>query len=134
VTGAKGQTVFTQFDLPEDTDNADMQEIVDAIKSSAGEDTFITQGALAGYFTADLFVKILKKVGKNVTPEKFAKVASKFTYEIPGIIGPTKWPKAFTQGAPCGTLVQSNGTSYDIVVPYGCYHNINYKTGKRLKY
>src|SRR4029079_9389133 len=108
VTGAKGQTVFTQFNLPEDTDNADMQEIVDAIKSSAGEDTFITQGVLAGYFTADLFVKILKKVGKDVTPEKFAKAASHLKYEIPGIIGPTKWPKAFTQGAPCGTLVQSN--------------------------
>jgi ABC-type branched-subunit amino acid transport system substrate-binding protein len=134
VTAAKGQTVFTQFNLPEDTANAKMQKVVDSIKASAGADTTISQGVLAGYWSADEFVKILKKVGKNLTPEAFAKVASKFTYVIPGIIGPTKWPKAFTQGAPCGTLVQSNGTEYEIVVPYGCYHNINYKTGKRLNY
>jgi ABC-type branched-subunit amino acid transport system substrate-binding protein len=134
VAAAEGQTVFTQFNLPEDTSNAKMQKVVDSIKSSAGADAAISQGVLAGYWSADLFVKVLKKVGKNLTPEAFAKAASKFTYVIPGIIGPTKWPKAFTQGAPCGTLVQSNGTEYEIVVPYGCYHNSNYKTGKRLDY
>jgi ABC-type branched-subunit amino acid transport system substrate-binding protein len=134
VAAAKSNTVFTQFDLPEDTSNAKMQKIVAAIKQSAGASAPITQGVLAGYYSADLMVQILKKVGKNLTPEAFAKVAQKFTYQIPGIIGPTKWPKAFTQGAPCGTLVQSDGTAYKIVVPYKCYANFNYKSGKKLSY
>ena len=93
-----------------------------------------SQGVLSGYFTADHFVAILKKVGKNLTPEKFAKVAAKFTYQIKGVVGPTKYPTAFNQGAPCGTLAQSDGTVYKIVVPYKCYSNYNYKTGKKLKY
>lgn len=134
VAAANANTVFTQFNLPEDTANAKMQSIVAAIKKSAGDSVTISQGVLAGYWSADLMVNILKKVGKNLTPEAFAKVASKFTYEIKGIIGPTKWPKAFTQGAPCGTLVQSNGTEYKIAVPYSCYTNYNYKTGKKLSY
>jgi ABC-type branched-subunit amino acid transport system substrate-binding protein len=134
VAPAKGQTVFTQFDLPEDAGNAKMQSIVAAIKASAGDDVLITQGVLSGYFTADLFVSILKKVGKNLTAEKFAKVASKFTYEVPGTVGPTKWPKAFEQGAPCGTLAESDGTVYTLPVPYKCYSNFNYETGKKLKY
>lgn len=131
---AKGDAVFTQFDLPEDTASPAMQHIVASIKKAIGASGTISQGVLAGYFTADHFVKILKKVGKNLTPEKFAKVAGKFTYQIKGIIGPTKFPAAFNQGAPCGTLAQSDGTAYKIVVPYKCYANFSYKTGKKLKY
>ncbi len=36
VSSAKGQTVFTQFDLPEDTANATMQKITSDIKAVAG--------------------------------------------------------------------------------------------------
>jgi len=89
---------------------------------------------LAAYFSADMFVKIVKKAGKNLTPEAFAKAAAKFTYEIKGTIGPTKYPKARKQGAPSGTLALSDGTKYSIPVPYACYSNFNYKTGKKLKY
>ncbi len=57
-----------------------------------------------------------------------------FTYQVPTVIGPTKYPAAQTQGAPCGTLVESDGTKYSVVVPYSCYQNFNYKTGKILNY
>jgi len=76
----------------------------------------------------------VKKAGKNLTPEAFAKVLTKFTYEIPGVIGPTKWPQSRTLGAPCGTLVTSNGTAYEITAPYKCYNDINYVTLKPVKY
>jgi ABC-type branched-subunit amino acid transport system substrate-binding protein len=131
--GAKGQTVFTQFDLPEDTANATMQKITSDIKAVAGSAP-ITQAVLAAYFSADAFVAALKKAGKNLTPEALAKAMGSMTYGVPGIVGPTKYPKAQTLGAPCGLLTQSDGTQYSIVVPYACYKDINSKTGKTINY
>jgi ABC-type branched-subunit amino acid transport system substrate-binding protein len=133
VSGAKGQTVFTQFDLPEDTANATMQKITSDIKAVSGTAP-ITQATLAAYFSADAFVAALKKTGKNLTPEALAKAMGSMTYQVPGIVGPTKYPAAQTLGAPCGLLVQSDGTQYSIVVPYACYQDLNYKTGKTIKY
>ena len=109
-----------------------MQNIVTKLKAAGA--TTITQPMLSAYFSADAFVGVLKKVGKNLTPENFVKALSNFTYQIPGVIGPTKYPAAKTQGAPCGTLVYSDGTAWSVQVPYACYTNFNYKTGKVLKY
>jgi branched-chain amino acid transport system substrate-binding protein len=128
----KGNSVFTQFDVPEDTSNATMQQIVSKIKAAGA--TQITQPMLSAYFSADAFVAVLKKVGKNLTPESMAKAMANFTDQVPGIVGPTKYPAAKTQGAPCGTLVFSDGTNWSVQVPYACYQNFNYKTGKFLKY
>ena len=94
----------------------------------------IGQGTLGGYFSADAFIAAVKKAGKNLTPESFAKVLTKFTYQIKGVIGPTKYPQSRTLGAPCGTLATSNGTAYEITVPYACYQDINYETLKPVKY
>jgi branched-chain amino acid transport system substrate-binding protein len=130
----KNNSVFTQFDVPEDTANAQMQQIVNNIKAVGGPNVQITQPTLAAYFSADAFVAALKKTGKNLTPGNFAKAIANFTYQIPGTIGPTKYPAARTQGAPCGTLVYSDGTAWSIQTPFSCYQNFNYKTGKILNY
>jgi hypothetical protein len=89
---------------------------------------------LSAYFSADAFVAALKKAGKNLTPETMAAAMKNFTYQIPTIVGPTKYPKAQIQGAPCGTLVGSDGTKYSVEVPYSCFENFNYKTGRTLNY
>jgi ABC-type branched-subunit amino acid transport system substrate-binding protein len=128
----KANSVFTQFDVPEDTNTPAMQNIVTKLKAAGA--TQITQGMLSSYFSADAFVAALKKVGKNLTPENFAKTIAKFTYQVPGVVGPTKYPAARTQGSPCGALVYSDGTAWSIQVPYACYQDYNYKTGKVLKY
>jgi len=130
----KGNFEFVQFDIPEDTANASMQQIVKNIQAVGGPNVQITQGMLSAYFSADSFVAVLKKVGKNLTPEAMAAAMKNFTYQVPTVIGPTKYPAAQTQGAPCGTLVESDGTKYSVVVPYSCYQNFNYKTGKILNY
>jgi hypothetical protein len=131
---AAGQSVFAQFDLPEDTSNANMVKIVKDLNDSGVPTNKIGQTALAGYFAADMFIAVTKKAGKTLTPDTWAKALSKFTYQIKGVVGPTKYPQSLTQGAPCGTLVTSNGTAYQISVPYGCYKNINYQTLKTIKY
>ena len=125
---ATGWSAFTQFATPEST-NANMQKIVTTLKG-AGIDQ-IGQGALAGYFAADMFVEILKKVGKNLTPDSFQKVASRFTYGIDGVIGPTYYPAGYTEGTPCGQLATSDGTKWTITAPFACYDLLTQtKSGK----
>jgi ABC-type branched-subunit amino acid transport system substrate-binding protein len=134
IKAANGQSVFAQFDLPEDTANPNMAKIVKDLNDSGTPTNKIGQTALAGYFAADMFIKVAKKAGKNLTPDTWAKALSNYTYQIKNVVGPTKYPASTTQGAPCGTLVTSNGTAYQITVPYNCYKNINYQTLKTLKY
>jgi len=130
----KGNLEFVQFDVPEDTANATMQQIVKNIQAVGGPNVQITQGMLSAYFSADSFVAVLKKAGKNLTPTAMATAMKNFTYQVPTVVGPTKYPAAQTQGAPCGSLVESDGTKYSVVVPYSCYQNFNYKTGQILAY
>ena len=44
----------------------------------------------------------------------------KFTYEVPDTVGPTTFPAAHSVPTPCGALVASNGTAYEVKVPYTC--------------
>jgi hypothetical protein len=115
---ADGWSPFTQFATPE-APAENMQEIVQVL-TDAGI-TLISQPVIAGYISADMFVQILKKAGKNLTPESFQKAAAKIKYEIPDVVGPTYYPASFTAGAPCGQLTTSNGTAYEITAPYACY-------------
>ncbi len=130
----KNNFAFTQFDVPADTTNPAMQQIVANLKAIGGPNVVITQGMLSAYFSADAFVKVLQKVGKNLTPQTFAAAMKNFTYSIPGVVGPTVYPEAQTEGSPCGTLVGSDGTTFSISVKYSCYQDFNYKTGKNLKF
>ena len=124
---ANGWSAFTQFATPEST-NANMQQIVTKLHAAGIAD--IGQAALGGYFSADMFVQALKKVGKNLTPEAFQKVMSRITYGIDGVIGPTYYPAGFTEGTPCGQLATSNGTAWTVTAPFGCYDLLTQKNGK----
>ena len=133
VAVAKDETVFTQFATPEAApDNANMQKVVDTLDKYLPSDQPITQGVLSGYFSADFFVKAVKAAGKNLTPESLQKATAKMTYEIKDVVGPTPYPDAFKFGTPCGSLVQSDGTAYQVVVKYSCFTNINIKTLKPI--
>jgi hypothetical protein len=73
-----------------------------------------------GYLSADMFIAALKKTGKNLTIDAFQKAASKLHYSVKDTVGPTNFPQAHVQPVGCGTLVTSNGTGYDVTVPYFC--------------
>jgi ABC-type branched-subunit amino acid transport system substrate-binding protein len=130
---AKGQTVFTQFSIPEAAPaNANMQKVVDTLKKYLPADQPITQGVLAGYFSADFFVAAVKNAGKNLTPESLQKATAKMTYQVKDVVGPTPYPDAFKYGTPCGALAQSDGSAYNVAVKYSCFTNISLKTGKAI--
>ena len=83
--------------------------------------------AAVGYFSADMFINALKKTGKNLTVEAFQKVSSKLKYNVKNTAGPTVFPKDSEAPGTCGTLVTSNGTGYDVTVPYFCAPVLKYK-------
>jgi ABC-type branched-subunit amino acid transport system substrate-binding protein len=118
VAAAKDTYANNTFATTESSTPA-MQQIVATLH--AGGITTIGQPELSGYIAADMFIQILKKVGPDLTPERFQQVAANFTYEIPGVIGPVYYPAGFQAGAPCGEEVFSNGTKWTIAVPYQCF-------------
>jgi len=129
----KGGSVLTQFATPEAADTTPaVQEFLDAVEEVAGDEA-VNQPTIAGYLAADMFIQALKKAGKNPTPEKVQKAASKLKYSIDGFVGPTNYPRGFKQGTPCGQLVGSDGTEWTVQVPFQCFTNINVKTLKPIK-
>ena len=126
--------VLTQFATPEAAaDTPTVQEFVDAVEAVDPE-AVINQPTIAGYIAADMFIAALEKAGKNPTPESIQKAAAKMTYSLEGMVGPTKYPKGFKQGTPCGQLAESNGDAFTVAVAFSCFQNINVNTLKPIKY
>jgi ABC-type branched-subunit amino acid transport system substrate-binding protein len=130
----KGDFVLTQFATPEAASTTPaVQDFVDAVEAIDPE-AVINQPTIAGYISADMFIQALKKAGKNPTSESIQKAAAKLTYGLKGMVGPTKYPKGFKAGTPCGQLAESDGTAWSVAVPFQCFQNINVKTLKPIKY
>jgi ABC-type branched-subunit amino acid transport system substrate-binding protein len=92
--------------------------------AAIGAPANITLGVANAYWSADMLVEMIKKVGKDLTPEKLdAMVNAGFTYtpSIAGAIGPTTFPVGHEQPTPCAALVQAKGTKYVSAVPFKCY-------------
>lgn len=130
----KGGSVLTQFSTPEAAgDVPAVQEFIDAVEAVAPGEA-INQPTIAGYIAADMFIQALEAAGENPTPEKIQKAAAKMTYAIDGFVGPTKYPKGFKAGTPCGQLVASDGTEWTVQVPFQCFSNIKLPSLKEIKY
>jgi ABC-type branched-subunit amino acid transport system substrate-binding protein len=104
-----------------------MQQIVKTL-NDAGV-TSIGTGELVGYFSADYFIKLLQAAGKNLTQKSFQQAAAKYTYQIKNVIGPTYYPQGFQVGPSCTTFAKSNGTAWEVSVPYQCFPTALKKKG-----
>jgi hypothetical protein len=82
--------------------------------------TVLTPAVAAGYWSADLFARILAAVGRNLTVERFVAAARRLSYSVPGTVGPTEFPGAQRRPAPCGAAVQGDGSRFLVVAPYRC--------------
>ena len=120
VVGAEGATVFLQTAPVESAKTAPaMQQLVDDVRKVAPTQP-IDPAVIAGYLSADLFLQVLAQRPTDLSPATFLTAANRYTYEVPGVVGPTKFPKARTRPTPCGSLVQSDGTTFAVKVPYTC--------------
>jgi branched-chain amino acid transport system substrate-binding protein len=124
---AKSMLADSTFATTEATNLPAMKSIV-ATLTEAGVNP-IGEPELVGYFAADMFVKILQAVGPDLTPEAFRQAAANFTYQIPGVVGPSSYPAGFQVGPSCGEILSSDGTKWTIVQPYSCYADVLKKNG-----
>ena len=115
---ASGLTVLLPYAPPEQATAANKVLLADVEKFAPG--TKVTASVIAGYWSANEFVAALTKAGRRASAAKLAKTLRSFTYEVKGTVGPTTFPGAHAQPAPCGALVQSDGTAYFPAVGYRC--------------
>ena len=121
VAQASGASVFVQAAPTEAAGNTSaMRQLVADVRKVAPAQP-INQSVIAGYLSADLFLAAVKKAGPDLTVGKLIGVANaRFTYQLPGVAGPTKFPAGHDRPTPCGSLVRSNGTSFQIAAAYTC--------------
>jgi hypothetical protein len=126
---ASGLTVLVPYAPFEQATAANRRLAADVEAFAPG--THLTPGIAAGYWSADLFLRMLAKTGRRLTRERFLTVARKFQYEVASTIGPSQWPAMHSRGVPCGALVQSDGAQYVVAEPYACGTPIVVKTPKK---
>jgi hypothetical protein len=82
----------------------------------------VTPAVARGYFAADFFVRVLARVGRNLTAERFLDEANRsgYSYAVGATIGESTWPAMHARPIPCGALVQGDGTGYVVIEPYRC--------------
>jgi hypothetical protein len=100
--------------------NPAMQQLVADVRKVAPNQP-IDESVVAGYWSADLFVAAVQHAGEKLTRTSLLRAANAgFSYEVPGTVGPTRFPAAHSIPSPCGALVTSSGTAYSVAVPYTC--------------
>jgi ABC-type branched-subunit amino acid transport system substrate-binding protein len=74
------------------------------------------------YFAADMFIQALKDVGPDITPEAVHHALATQTWQIPGLVGPTKYPDSTVAPTPTCTelLADPDGSGYQVLEPYAC--------------
>src|SRR5215213_1802404 len=87
---ASGLTVLVPYAPVEQSTAANRRLIADVDAFAPG--TQLTAGIAAGYWSADLFLRMLAKMGKRLTRERFLAVARRFSYDVPATVGRSRWP------------------------------------------
>jgi branched-chain amino acid transport system substrate-binding protein len=83
----------------------------------------VSYSNVPAYFAADMFIQAVKKVGRDITPEAVQRALATQTWQMPGLVGPIKYPGSTVGPTPaCGELLQDNadGSGFTTLQPYGC--------------
>jgi hypothetical protein len=116
---ANGLTILVPYAPFEQRTAANRRLAADVEAFAPG--TTLTPGVAAGYWSADAFLRMLARVGRRLTRERFLAAANRnFSFSVPDTVGRSTWPAMHTRGVPCGALVQSDGSRYLVVEPYAC--------------
>lgn len=123
--GYDGVYINTQLGMdPSLPPNAEMMEAVHAVKPDAK----MSLALIAGYYTADFFLKGLEATGKDLTVESFLKTMNDgFTYSVDGVLGKSEWPQNHEKPVPCSVMTKVEGKAFDYVQKLACGKNIEIK-------
>ena len=114
----RGLTALLPYAPPEQRTAANRRLLAEVERFAPG--TVVTPGVLAGYWAADEFLAVLAVAGRRASAAQLRAAARTLEYEVGSTVGPTRFPGAHSQPAPCGALVQGDGTAYLVPVPYRC--------------
>ncbi|MFD5367393.1 ABC transporter substrate-binding protein [Streptomyces sp. NPDC127103] len=115
-----GVHVLLQFQ-PFESDGPAMRQFKEDIKKAAGgESVPLNMHMVTGYMSADLFLSVAAKAGKDLTVESFQKAASGFS-DTGTLVGDRALPKGQKESFGCGALVRLKNGRYEVAVPFRCY-------------
>jgi ABC-type branched-subunit amino acid transport system substrate-binding protein len=103
--------------------NSGLTAMQNAMNAYAPGTQLVGYSNVPGYFGASMFVQALKKVGNNDTQQAVQKALATQTWQIPGLVGPIKYPASTVIPTPaCLELLQdsSAGTGFTLLAPYTC--------------
>jgi branched-chain amino acid transport system substrate-binding protein len=118
---------YVNAQIPPQETQTPAVKLIETDLTAIGEKPFITLGGAIGYWSADVLVHMLAKVGQNLTPSSFeSTINGGFTYtpDQSGGIGTLEYPKAHDQAVPCASLIQIKGGKFVPVIPFKCYDNV----------
>ncbi len=121
-----GVHVLLQFEPFESTNPKMAQFKADIKAASGGLDVPLNMHMMTGYMSADLFVSIAQKAGKDLTVESFQAAAQGFS-DTDTLVGNRAEPKGQKDSFGCGALVQLKNGAYEVSVPFKCYEPIPFK-------
>ncbi|MFF0477858.1 ABC transporter substrate-binding protein [Streptomyces sp. NPDC004284] len=115
-----GVHVLLQFQ-PFESDGPAMRQFkADIRKAAGGKDIPLNMHMMTGYMSADLFLSIAKKAGKDLTVESFQTAADGFS-DTGTLVGDRAEPKGQKESFGCGALVRLKNGRYEVAVPFRCY-------------
>jgi len=127
----QGEYVFLQFE-PLQAKTPAIEQMIGALRKASGNPKLVPDESMViGYWSAADLVAALRKTGPDLTRATFLKAANtNFTFGVSGGIGPISYPADHTESAPCGALVQIEGSHFVPKVPLTCYTNVPLSLGQ----
>lgn len=98
----------------------------DIKKASGGKEIPLNMHMMTGYMSADLFLSIAKKAGKDLTVASFQKAANGFS-DTGTLVGDRALPRGRTESFGCGALAQLKDGAYRVSSAFKCYPPIPFK-------
>ncbi|MFJ2256770.1 ABC transporter substrate-binding protein [Streptomyces sp. NPDC087844] len=114
-----GVHVLTSFQ-PFEQRSAAMTRFRKDIRKAAGGEVPLNMHMMTGYMSADLFLAIAEKAGRDLTVSSFQRAADGFA-DTGTLVGDRAERKGQKESFGCGALVQLKGGEYVVSAPFECY-------------
>ncbi len=121
---------YTIVQAPAQEDQSPAIKQMEADLKAINAPTTIDLGTAIGYWTADMFIQMLKATAAKgpITQQSFHDVVNAgvtLNPEMKGSNGPLQFPLYESKPLPCASFVQAVGNHYVSKVPYTCYEDID---------
>ncbi|MFI7336734.1 ABC transporter substrate-binding protein [Streptomyces sp. NPDC050085] len=121
-----GVHILLSFEPFESSTPAMQQFKADIKKAAGGKDVPLNMHMMTGYMSADLFLAIAKKAGKDLTVASFQEAADGFS-DTGTMVGDRQLPRGQKESFGCGALVQLKDGAYRVSSAFKCYPPIPFK-------